>query len=115
MGEHRLTPREEYEARCAREREKALRKYGEEGLLPGGNPELDVLDYATNEVVGLRRYAEIIFNRRSEWPPEFSYRTAALARKIEEFSQMMGIELIALRQGLVGRGVDMGRAENDGQ
>lgn len=50
----------EFEARIAREREKALRKYGRGAVLPAGRPEFDVLDFAINETIGLIRYGEMI-------------------------------------------------------
>lgn len=106
------TTRDEYNARRKREQEKALAKYGEAGLEPGGNPDLDVLDYTINEVVGLYRYGEMIFNRREEWPPEFRRRAAALANQLREVSAHLGQELIALHLGLQAR-VDLGRKEGE--
>lgn len=96
--------REEYERRREKERQKALEKYGQEGLLPAGNPQLDVLDYAINETVGLVRYADMIFERRTEWPPEFQARAARLAIDLAAAARNLSLELIALHQGLLSRG-----------
>lgn len=45
------------------EKSKALEKYGPDALLPGGRPEFDILDFLINEVIGLRRYGEMVQHR----------------------------------------------------
>ncbi len=106
-----LNPREEYNSRVATERAKALDKYGVAGQLPGGDPDLDVLDYLINEVVGLKRYAQMLFARKRLWPAEFHYRTAQIADRLASFSKLTGEDLISLRQGLLARGLELGKGE----
>jgi hypothetical protein len=101
---------DEYRSRLHAERRKARRKYGDAGLEPKGNMDLDALDYAINEVVGLYRYGEILFNRREDFPPEFRLRAAKLASTLKQFSAEMGGELISLQQGLECR-MDLGKKE----
>lgn len=108
-----IEAREEYLRRLEAERHKALTKYGEEALQPGGNPDLDALDYAINELVGLGRYGEMIQARARDgtWPSEFLYRGVDLGFWMTKVSKNLGRQLIALRQALLARGVELGEPE----
>lgn len=106
--------------RRRREREKALRKYGERALLPGGEPEYDILDFAINEAVGMARYGEMIRNRFLGDPaiaqnlgPVLPRKIAAAHAAMVEFAEMVGTQLIEVRNDLQELGLDLGRTEDD--
>lgn len=46
--------------------ERAVEKYGDAAGLPGGDPSREIVDYLANELVGLRRYAEMIVYRMDQ-------------------------------------------------
>lgn len=111
----------EYEARKAQEREKALRKYGPDALLPAGHPEWDLLDFAINELVGLVRYGEMLEARHEEmaaYLEEVPKGTVALckdgvalSRELATLSSRYAFDLIALRRKLKGKGLALGLTE----
>lgn len=108
VGYRMLQRRREAEA------EKAARKYGVAGLAPGGNPELDVLDYAIGEVAGLRRYGEMIDTRAKDWPPDLAHVAHLLSAEMQAISDTMGAAMCDLAQKLRTRGIELGRREEKG-
>lgn len=46
--------------------ERAVEKYGDAAGLPGGDPSREIVDYLANELIGLRRYAEMIVYRMDQ-------------------------------------------------
>lgn len=100
--------------RIQREIDKAREKYGEISLLPGGNPEYDIIDYTINEVVGLHRYGEMLQARADEheaWSPEARSNLREIGAALRRFSLEYGHELIAVRQHLLVHGHHLGKAE----
>jgi hypothetical protein len=100
--------------RTARERAKALEKYGPTALAPGGNPDYDILDYAINEVVGLTRYAKMLEERAKD--PRLGYRLSSQLKNaafhIKDMSQLYGNRLIAIRQTALRAGIALGIPES---
>lgn len=111
----------EYEDRRAAEQAKAVRKYGDDALLPAGRPDLDIADYALNELVGLVRYAQMLEARHQmmldvmEGLPRATRQalkeTVAFARVLESQAGHLAFELIGLRQRLKARGLHLGLTE----
>lgn len=111
----------EFAARKAGERAKALAKYGEAALVPEGRPDLDVLDYLTNELIGLIRYGEMIEARHQlmlDLMEDLPKRTREMlkagkdfAREIEAFGARYAYNAIDLRQKLMKQGLHLGLTE----
>lgn len=111
----------EYEDRRAAEQAKAVRKYGDDALLPAGRPDLDISDYALNELVGLVRYAQMLEARHQmmldvmEGLPRATRQalkeTVAFARVLESQAGHLAFELTGLRQRLKARGLHLGLTE----
>lgn len=103
----------EFRKRRARERAKAIQKYGVDGQLPGGDPGRDVFDYGINEETGLLRYAEMMEVRiRSYGLPETLQEEAlSICRQVFASSSRHALDLIDIRQKLLRRGIDLGRPE----
>lgn len=100
--------------RKQQEQRKAERKYGQDGLEPGGHPDYDILDYAINEVVGLSRYAEMIRWRiRNMGPLSPAVRGHAefCVKRMEHVSSAIGHDLIQLRNLLLDMGWNLGEPE----
>lgn len=108
-----------FAAREAREREKAVRKYGEIALRPSGHPDYDVLDYVANELVGLVRYGEMVGARVAELADAglatANERVAArsLSVALAEEGRRLGTYVVNLRNDLLARGVALGRVEGE--
>lgn len=100
-------------ARMDQERQKAIEKYGEAGLAPGGNSEYDIIDYAINEIVGLHRYAEMISARvdASAWPVSARVNLRNISQAMREFALQNGHELIAVRNQLLAEEFILGNPE----
>jgi hypothetical protein len=101
-------------ARRDRERNKAMQKYGLEGLAPGGDPARDAFDYAINELVGMVRYAEMCEARLrgyADLPASFTDEAVAVCRAMSASASRHAFDLIAVRQKLQRRGVDLGKPE----
>lgn len=101
--------------RMGRERAKALAKYGEDALLPGGNPAYDILDYTINEVVGLHRYADMIVarvNAHPEWRDGDRLGLLSIAYSMRAFSGDIGTRLIGHRTRLLDDGFSLGTPED---
>lgn len=111
----------EFEERRAGERRKALAKYGETALVAEGRPDLDVLDYLINELIGLIRYGEMIEARHQlmlDIMEEQPKRTRELlkagkdfAREIEAFGARYAFNAIDLHQKLKRQGLHLGLTE----
>lgn len=111
----------EFEERRAGERRKALSKYGEAALVPEGRPDLDVLDYLTNELIGLIRYGEMIEARHQlmlDLMENLPKRTRDLlqsgkdfARELQAFAARYSFNAIDLRQKLKKQGLHLGLSE----
>ena len=111
----------EFEARIASEREKALAKYGSDALLPAGRPDLDVLDYAINELVGFLRYAQMLEARHElmlsvmdDLKPrtrELLRQGISFARELYAFAARYSIDAINLQQKLKRQGLMLGLSE----
>lgn len=109
----------EFAARREREIKKAVAKYGETALLPAGHPELDVIDYAINELVGFTRYAEML-EARFKMIEQLIRRRAVgkvardgitQARQLFAMSGQRAFDLIEVRQQLKALGLHLGRTE----
>lgn len=111
----------EFEARRDQERAKALAKYGEDAVLPAGHPDLDVLDYCINELVGLPRYGQMIqarhrmmldtmegLDRRTR---ELLKAGIDLGRELEAFGARYSYDTIGLHQKLKRQGLHLGLTE----
>jgi len=107
--------RDSVSVRRQKEREKAREKYGERGLLLAGDPDLDVFDFAINELVGLIRYGEMISARALALPIETArdLRSELLAfgNELSWFGYENGQQLIELRLRLLDAGFDLGKPE----
>jgi len=109
----------EYAERREREIAKAVRKYGDTALLPAGHPELDVIDYAINELVGFARYAEILEARfkmieqliRRREVGRIARDGIGQARQLFAMSGQRAFDLIEIRQQLKAQGLHLGRTE----
>jgi len=111
----------EYEARQQAERDKAFRKYGEDALLPAGRPDLDILDYTINELVGFIRYGQMLQARHEmmldvmdDLPKktrELLRDGIAFARELEAFGHRYSLDAVALRQKLKKQGLHLGLTE----
>lgn len=102
------------QARMERERAKAIEKYGEIALLPGGHPDYDILDYAINEVVGLHRYGEMLMARADEhreWATSLRNRMLNIGQELQEVSADIGDDLIWVRENLLLDGHNLGKPE----
>lgn len=112
---------DEVKRRQADEREKAIRKYGEAALAPGGRPDFDVMDFAANELVGLIRYGEMIAARSKECLDlmEELPRGArpalkdavALGKVISARGEALAVDLMAIRLALKAAGLHLGLTE----
>jgi len=110
-----------FEARRKAEQEKALRKYGEDALLPAGKPGYDILDYCINELVGMVRYAQMIEARHQmmlDLMDDLPKKTReiirdgiSLARELETFAMRYGLDAEALHQKLRKQGLHLGLSE----
>lgn len=103
----------EFRARRARERAKAVKKYGIDGLAPGGDPQRDAFDYAINELVGLIRYAEMLEHRLRALvlPETLTEESLSVCRQITAAASRHGFDLIDIRQKLLRRGLALGKPE----
>lgn len=111
----------EFTARQQAERAKALKKYGPDALLPAGRPDLDILDYAINELVGFIRYAQMIQARHEmmlDLMEDLPKKTRELlrdgisfARELEAFAARYGIDAVSLHQRLRKQGLHLGLPE----
>ena len=111
----------EFEARIAAERSKALAKYGQDALLPAGRPDLDVMDYAINELIGFIRYSQMIEARHQmmldtmENLPKKTRQLLkegiAFAREMEAFASSTGYDAVDLHQKLKKQGLHLGLTE----
>lgn len=104
----------DFRERRDREAAKAFAKYGLLGLMPGGDSERDVYDYGINELVGLLRYAEMMEHRiRSTpgLPSTFVEEAVAVFRQLSASASRHALDVIAIRQKLLRRGVALGKAE----
>ena len=103
----------EFRARRAAERAKCIRKYGIDGLAPGGDPARDVIDYAINELVGLIRYAEMLEHRLKGLglPETLADEAFSVCRQIAAAGSRHGLDLIDIHQKLIRRGISLGKPE----
>lgn len=111
----------EFAARQQAEREKAVRKYGLNALLPAGHPDLDILDYAINELVGMIRYAQMIEARHEmmlDLMDDLPKKTRELlrdgisfARELEAFAARYGLDALSLQKKLKQAGLALGLSE----
>lgn len=110
-----MSPQEEYDFRVILEQQKAVEKYGEIALLPAGHPEKDVHDYCINELVGLRRYGEMIVARAKLLDPEsqrFIMHTGEqIGKDLIKTSTTLALAVIRLRQHMQRAGLLMGASE----
>lgn len=108
---------EEFARRTGDEAEKALEKYGDIALKPEGHPDYDIFDYLINELVGMRRYGEMVANRA-----ELMYKTGAIDKKMVRYlaeiatechgvSIDLGVRLIKARQKMQRAGLMLGQPE----
>lgn len=110
---------QEYADRLERERVKAREKYGEAALAPAGHPDLDILDYLINELVGLNRYSQMLEARckmmeqliRKREIRELCREGVAVARQVLASGGRQALDLIAIRQGLKAHGLQLGQTE----
>jgi hypothetical protein len=96
------------------EQEKARTKYGEIGLLPGGDPERDIYDYAAHEIVGLLRYGEMVENRAYDLHVKemfFVNEANQLRVAMAEFAMTIGPRLLYLRNAMQQAGYNLGTPE----
>lgn len=111
----------EFERRVKAESEKAFRKYGKDALLPAGRPDLDIIDYQINELVGMVRYSQMLEARSRlmldvmEGLPAQT-RTAlkdaiGLARRLEAQAASGAYDLIAVWLKLREKGLHLGLTE----
>jgi hypothetical protein len=115
------TPAGELAERQAKEKAKAVQKYGDDALLPAGRPDLDVHDYAVNELVGMIRYAEMLINRYQMMRREMTGlgpEQVVAIRNAEEWARELFVEMnyaalkaIRLRQTLRKSGLMLGAGE----
>lgn len=91
--------------RKRKEREKALVKYGQEALAPGGRAEFDILDFLISEVVGLDRYGEMVVNRFHR------QHIIDVGHALRETSEIFAPILIEVRQELITEGQHLGIVE----
>lgn len=113
--------RAEFAARKEREKAKAVQKYGADALLPAGRPDLDITDYAINELVGLVRYGEMIQARGQmmldlmDGLPRATREAIRLARnvggEVSLVAEDMGVALIKVRRALKDKGLALGAGE----
>lgn len=102
--------------RIENERKKARAKYRPEALAPGGHPEIDVIDYAINELVGLIRYGEMIQHRlipereSSDMYMEIE-KCVEVGADMITFGASVANKLIAAREALLLSGMNLGRPE----
>jgi hypothetical protein len=106
-------------ARAAQEREKAVRKYGEIALLPGGDPDRDIFDYTLNECVGLLRYAEMMENRvkasQSQLGRDASVATmgvTVIGERLRGMATECGVRILLLRDLMQQHHIELGEPEN---
>lgn len=100
--------------RRARERAKAVKKYGAAAAdAPVGDPKRDAFDYAINECVGLIRYAEILEARLRAYALSEGFREEAISvcRQVAASGSRHALDLIAIRQRLQRHGFTLGKAE----
>lgn len=108
---------EEFARRQDGEMEKAIAKYGEVALSPIGHPDYDIFDYLINELVGLKRYGEMVSARaelmrqtdtisRDEMMELKNIGAACVVSGVE-----FGVRLIAMQQRLRARGLLLGTPE----
>jgi hypothetical protein len=104
----------DFRARLVRERAKALKKYRKVALLPGGDPTRDVFDYAINEEVGLKRYAEMMEARIISYKLPETLHDAAISvcRQVAASATRHALDLEDIRQKLLRRGIDLGKPES---
>lgn len=103
----------DFRARRNREVAKALQKYGLSGQMPGGDPERDAFDYAINELVGLLRYAEMLEHRLRGYdlPETLADEALSVCRQLAASASRHAFDVIDVRQKLLRRSIDLGRAE----
>lgn len=109
----------EYAERRALERKKAVEKYGDVALAPAGHPDLDVIDYLINELVGLNRYSEMLEERCKMMEQLIRRRDVraacregvSVARQIFASAGRQAIDLIAVHQALKAAGLKLGQTE----
>lgn len=104
----------EFRLRRDGERDKAIRKYNLVALLPGGDPDRDVYDYAINEWIGLLRYAEMCEARlrAMDLPETLREDALSVCRQMAASASRHAIDLIDVRQKLLRRGIALGRPES---
>ena len=111
--------------RKASEQQKAIDKYGLDAILPGGDPDLDIIDYTLNEVVGLIRYGEMIQHRMrklEKWLRE-EHKVSDhvfipigtledLAHDLQHLGEFYGAQIADARAALIEAGIDLGEPEH---
>lgn len=111
----------EYTARKEGEEAKAVRKYGADAALPGGKPDLDILDFLLNELVGIVRYADMLEHRSQQmmdFLEEVPAGTIPLCKEVRNFARELSAlasryayDGIAFRRLLKSKGLALGLTE----
>lgn len=91
--------------------DRAREKYGERALLPGGDPDRDVIDYLINELAGVARYVDMIETRAFElnWPKRS--RLLRILERVRDHGECDSIALVELRDDLLLAGATLGTPE----
>jgi hypothetical protein len=97
------------------ERNKCITKYGEAGLLPGGDPARDVFDYAANELIGLMRYSEMMRHRLLAFESETGrhVRGAITLTTLHRDARAYAESVLAIRREMLDMGATLGAPEGN--
>lgn len=86
---------DEFNRRVNLEKEKAISKYGNDALLPKGNPNFNAIEYCLNEIIGLVRYSQIIQNTATDTEDVFlSFLLKETGESVENAAKTLGIDLL---------------------
>lgn len=92
---------------------RAVEKYGAAGLLAGGHPDYDPIDYLINEIVGIPRYTDMILARLIESGADINNwdEWAEQLRVLRTESLGWAETLLSMQDYLSGKGMVLGSKE----